>query len=367
MNITRRGFLKNAAGVSLLTVMPGGLALAGAPSALPKDWRSYEVTTRLEVTATEGATRAWIPLPGFAATDWIRPQGDHWTIEGGVAQRLITGPYGTTLLAAEWPTGTARPIIEVTSRVATHDRQVNWEKPGSVRPLSAAERQLFLAPTKLLPTDGLVKAKSDEITAGARTDVEKARRIYDWIVVATVRDPKTKGCGVGDISHMLKSGTLGGKCADLNGLFVGLARAAGLPARDLYGIRVGPSDFGYKSLGTSSQVISKAQHCRAEVYLEHFGWVPVDPADVRKVMLEEPPGNLPLEEAKVATARAMLFGGWESNWIAYNQAHDVVLPGARGPAVGYLMYPEIETDQGYLDSRDPDACKYVITTKSLEA
>ncbi len=89
---------------------------------------------------------------------------------------------------------------------------------------------------------------------------------------------------------MLETGDLSGKCADLNALYVGLARAAGLSARDVYGIRVATSDLGYKSLGPSTENITKAQHCRAEVYLSGYGWVPVDPADVRKVVLEEPPG-----------------------------------------------------------------------------
>ena len=66
---------------------------------------------------------------------------------------------------------------------------------------------------------------------------------------------------------MLETGDLSGKCADLNALYVGLARAAGLPARDVYGIRVAKSDLGYKSLGPSTENITKAQHCRAEVYL----------------------------------------------------------------------------------------------------
>ena len=63
-----------------------------------------------------------------------------------------------------------------------------------------------------------------------------------------------------------RSGNLGGKCADLNALFVGLARAAGLPARDVYGLRVARSEFGYKSLGAGAEIVTKAQHCRAEVY-----------------------------------------------------------------------------------------------------
>jgi len=35
---------------------------------------------------------------------------------------------------------------------------------------------------------------------------------------------------------------------------------------------------------------SKAQHCRAELYAQNTGWIPVDPADVRKVVLEKRPG-----------------------------------------------------------------------------
>src|SRR6516165_201888 len=149
---------------------------------------------------------------------------------------------------------------------------------------------------------------ASEITAGAKTDLEKARAIYDWIVENTFRNPKTRGCGNGDIRFMLETKDLGGKCADLNALYVGLARAAGLPSRDVSGIRVAKSELGYKSLGPSTENITKAQHCRAQVYLRDYGWAPVDPADVRKVVLEEPPGNRALDDELVKKARARLFG-----------------------------------------------------------
>ena len=80
-----------------------------------------------------------------------------------------------------------------------------------------------------------------------------------------------------------------------------------LPARDVYGIRVAKSELGYKSLGPSTPNITKAQHCRAEVYLREYGWIPVDPADVRKVVLEEPPGNRALDDDLVKSARSRLF------------------------------------------------------------
>ncbi len=113
--------------------------------------------------------------------------------------------------------------------------------------------------------------------------------------------------------------------------------------------------------------MTKAQHCRAEVYLERCGWVPVDPADVRKVVLEEPPGNRPLDDAMVEAARARLFGSWEMNWMAYNFAHDVALPGSRGESLSFLMYPQAETAEGRVDSLDPENFKYEITAREMTA
>jgi len=258
-----------------------------------------------------------------------------------------------------------KPVVTLTSRIATRDYTVDCSAPAKGPKTDSAEFRHYLRPTKLLPTDGIVKATAAEITSGAHTDIEKARAIYEWIVENTFRDPKTHGCGVGDIRFMLESKDLGGKCADLNALYVGLARASGLPARDVYGIRVGKSELGYKSLGTASENVTKAQHCRAEVYLADYGWIPVDPADVRKVALEEPPGNRPIADDMVKQARARLFGSWEMNWIAYNFAHDVALPGSNGAAVGFLMYPQAETADGRLDCLDPDNFKYEITSKEV--
>src|SRR5438094_1752 len=185
-----------------------------------------------------------------------------------------------------------------------------------------------------------------------------------WVVDNTFRDPKVRGCGIGDISTMLETGYLGGKCADLNALYVGLARAAGLPARDVYGVRCAASSE-FKSLGKADD-ITGAQHCRAEVYLTGYGWVPVDPADVRKVVLEEnPPELLPLDDPKVQRARAKLFGAWEMNWLPYNYSHDVKLPQSNGPEIGFLMYPQGETANGRKDSLDPKNFSYTIKTKEI--
>ena len=359
--MNRRDFLQSGGVVSV------GLTLAKAQRLLSQvttvdRWPTFQVTTHIEVLKPSGTTRVWVPAALISETPFQKTLSNTFNCEGGTAKLIETEADALGIIAVEFPAG-VKPILTVTSRIATKDYAVDLTARSKAPKEDRAELEHFLRPTKLLPTDGIVKATATEITKGASTDVEKARAIYDWIVDNTFRNPKTRGCGIGDIRFMLESKDLGGKCADLNALYVGLARAAGLPARDVYGIRVAKSELGYKSLGASSENVTKAQHCRAEVYLLDYGWVPVDPADVRKVVLEEPPGNRPLDDTMVKKARARLFGSWEMNWMAYNFAHDVVLPGSHGAPVGFFMYPQAETTEGRLDTLDPDNFKYEITSK----
>jgi transglutaminase-like putative cysteine protease len=294
--------------------MPKLTRFAGAQEG-PK-WRSFEVVTRIEVTDPVGAVRAWVPVPLTTDTDYFKREPDTWTGNFKAVRAVQYDKYGTGLVFAEWAAGEKAPLIEVKSRFMTRDRQVDLsKKPAAGIKEDKASLDYFRKPSKLIRTDGIVAATSRGITMGMKSDVDKAKAIYEWIVDNTFRDPKVKGCGIGDISTMLQTGYLGGKCADLNALFVGLARAAGLPARDVYGIRIANSSE-FKSLGKAED-ITGAQHCRAEVYLTGFGWLPVDPADVRKVVLEEnlPGEPLPLDDPKVKKARAKLFGAWEMNWL----------------------------------------------------
>ena len=361
--MNRRDFLRSVGIASASLALPKA-ELLFAESPTPERWRTFEVTTRVEVLTSPAATRVWLPAALIGETPFQRTLANRFHAEGGVAKMIESKTDALGIVAAEFPAG-VKPVLTLTSRIAARNYTVDLAVTSKAPKTDSAELRYCLRPTTLLPTNGIVKTTADEITSGAHTDIEKARAIYDWIVDNTFRDPKTRGCGVGDIRFMLESRDLGGKCADLNALFVGLARASGLPARDVYGIRVGKSELGYKSLGTSSANVTKAQHCRAEVYLTAYGWVPVDPADVRKVVLEEPPGNRVLGDEMVKKARARLFGSWEMNWIAYNFAQDVALPGSSGAPIGFLMYPQAETADGRLDCLDPDNFKYEITSKEV--
>jgi transglutaminase-like putative cysteine protease len=229
--------------------------------------------------------------------------------------------------------------------------------------LSADKRAFWLQPTPSAPTDGIVAETAWRIVGERRDPEQKARAIYDWVVENTFREGATRGCGVGDIKAMLLTGWLGGKCADINTLMTGLSRACGLPARDVYGVRTAPSQES-PSLGASGQV-TRAQHCRSEIFIDGKGWLPVDPADVRKVVLEE---KAPLDSDHVRAQRERLFGSWEMNWVGFNSATDIVLPDALRPMqANFLMYPCAMTTGEEIDCLDPSAFRYRIDSREISA
>jgi transglutaminase-like putative cysteine protease len=364
MILRRRELLQTALAA---VVLPRPALAFGAFDPKPNEWRTFEVVTRLEIPQPDGRVQAWIPVPTVNDPRWNRSFESTWTTNATSAVIVTDPTSGTTMVHARWELGERAPLVTVTSRVATRDRAVDFAVSGGAALLSDADRRRYTAGTGPIPVDGIVKETADKITVGAATDVEKARAIYEWMVENTYRDPVTRGCGTGDVVALLKSGHLGGKCADLNALLVGLSRASGLPARDIYGVRVAPSKFGYRSLGANSEIVTKAQHCRAEVYLSDYGWTAIDPADVRKVVLEEPPGNLALADTKVDDARKALFGSWEGNWLAYNIGGEIALPGSEGPRVNFLMYPQAEVASRRLDCLEADSFKYTITSRELTA
>lgn len=341
------------------------LAAIPAPSA---GWRSYEVVTQIKLSENTAQSRVWIPVPAAELSGYQRTQDVSFNAPGATRATLYSVP-GTDvrMVAVDWADANAPHTVEVTSRIALlQDRQTDLGSNGNGHQLSAAALRPYLQATSLAPLDGIVKETADKIQAEAgrpQDAIGKARAVYDWMVANCNRNGAVAGCGTGDVRYTLTSGNLSGKCADLNGLFTALTRASGVPARDVYGVRVDDSARGFKSLGKSGD-ISKAQHCRAEFYAAGYGWIPVDPADVAKVALEEQPGGLPKDAPKVRAARAMLFGGWEGNWMAYNTAADVQLPGT-DKRLGFFMYPAGETAQGRLDSLDPAHFSYSITSQKL--
>jgi transglutaminase-like putative cysteine protease len=350
--LNRRHFLANAATASIAAAFVStnsGIAFAQEQQA--GAWRTFDVTTEVDLTDITGPAKLWLPMIQSAG-QYQKSSNPRWAADSKSIAIKTDAASGAEILAIEWQADGPR-TIEFVQTVQTRDRSADGVAAEQ------AELDAALVGTASAPIDGIVKDTAMKIVGPREKDEDKARAIYDWVVENTFRDANIAGCGVGNVKDMLESGYFGGKCADINSLFTTLARAAGLPARDVFGIRVAASEQ-FKALGRAGDVTG-AHHCRAEVYLQGQGWVPVDPADVRKVVLEE---KLPLDNDAVQAFRARAFGNWEMNWVGFNTARDLVLPG-NSIQQNFFMYPAAFTSRGEVDCLSPKTFAYSISSKEI--
>jgi transglutaminase-like putative cysteine protease len=368
-SVSRRDLVKAASASLALAAFPIVRAQEAARRFDPKPagWRTFEVTTTVQLHDAPGGAVVWLPVASLD-TPWQRTLDTSWSGNSADARLAADGETGAKVLVARFDAGAAQPTVVLTNRVETQNRAVDWNERLAGPAPDPADLRRWTEPSELITTDGIVRKVANQIVAGARTDREKVQRIYDWVVVSTYREPKVRGCGVGDIKTMLETENLSGKCADINALFVGLCRASGVPARDIYGVRLVPSAFGYRELGGNPASLKGAQHCRAEVYLKAHGWVAMDPADVTKVMRQETSEWIKdVGHPIVVPVRKALFGSWEGNWMGYNSASDVALPGAKQKKLAFFMYPQAETGASVRDPYDPDSFSYQITAREIKA
>lgn len=309
--------------------------------------QSGQYRWEFDLSAHSPGTEAnlWIPYPVSDGEQTI--SNVNWSGNYSSAAVYRDRTFGTTMLHVRWPAATEQRLLSL-SYDAQRSESILRDFPSAAANYDPRDYALYLAPTNLGPIDGQVKELADEITAGKSGILEKARAIYDWTIDNTYRDPETRGCGFGDVTALLRRP--GGKCADISSIYIALARAAGVPTREILGIRSGKQ---------APQDVTGWQHCWAEFYLPGYGWVPVDPADVRKAMLKQ---NLKLEDPQVAELREAYWGRVDQYRIRLSEGRDLQLnPPQQGPAINYLMYPFAQIDGKTIDWLDPLTFKYSIS------
>lgn len=211
----------------------------------------------------------------------------------------------------------------------------------------------YLAANDYLPSDNpKVKALAEKTVKGKKGTLARARAVYDWTIANTHRDNSVKGCGLGQAIRTLTEANGGGKCADISSVFITVARAAGIPARDVFGLRTKGKDGA----------ITGDFHCWAEFYLPGTGWVQVDPADVRKAMLNE---KLGLGDQATKKYTEFFWNGDDLFRIALNRGeHGALFNGMKAEPVGYFMYPYAEVDGKALDYFDPKNFEFAVSFKA---
>ena len=321
--------------------------------------RKGEVVFQVSVEAPENSNdvRVWIPYP---VTDNEQTIEDI-QIDGNYTYSGIYGQKdGDLALYAEWTKPEKERIITLTFKASAMERvklapagfKQRKDFPAKEDAKIPAEIQEFTKGSQYIPTGGKIKEIALKVTKGKKTIHQKAKAVYDWVVENTFRDPDVKGCGTGEVDRMLA--VKGGKCADISSVYVAIARAAGVPAREVWGLRLGkkPEDD-----------ITGGHHCWSEFYLPGYGWVPVDPADVRKAMLAN---KLELKDAETKKYRDYYFGAVDEYRIALSRGGKgrVLSPAQKDEPLSYFMYPYAEIDgKGVEFIAAHKELKYKITFK----
>ncbi|MDX8411145.1 MAG: transglutaminase-like domain-containing protein [Mariprofundaceae bacterium] len=296
-------------------------------AALAKE-RSGEVTLDVTITAPDDSkdVRVWIPYPVSNSEQDISGV----RIDGNFSQSGIyrEPETGNLALYAEWTEATQNRAISL-SFDATSRELVKTDFPANESDIPVEIKE-YLKSTHYIPTDGKVRKIAESITSDGQKISEKAKAVYQWVVENTVRDPSVVGCGTGEVEVVLAK--RGGKCADISSVFVSIARAAGVPAREVFGLRLGKKD---------KQDITNGHHCWAEFYVPGYGWAPADPADVRKMMLVQ---KLDLKAAQHYID--YYFGTREQYRIALGRGGRgyYLSPRQNDGPLNYFMYPYAEVD-----------------------
>ncbi len=314
---------KRAAGVLLALFL---LSIA-ADKAFSRE-RKGEVVLDITVETGDGRhdTRLWLPYP---VSDQYQDIAD-MSVKGNFTKSAVYrhSKNGNLILYAEWKGVEKQPRLQV-SYLARAEERVKKDFTAVKSEEIPVEVRRYLKGTEFVPVDGKIKEIALKVTRDKKGIDKKARAVYDWVVENLKRDPRVRGCGLGDVEVTLAKRS--GKCADISSVFVAVARAAGVPAREVFGLRLGKKDH---------EDITGGYHCWAEFYQPGYGWVPLDPADVRKIMLVK---GLDLKEAK--PYREYYFGAVDEYRVALVKGRNYVLtPHQKADFVGYFMYPYAEVD-----------------------
>lgn len=303
-----------------------GLAYrAGSPnssaedSAAPRS-RSFQFLSVTHVPALPPGTRQlkiWVPLPYEEHSQLISnlqvltPLSYKIEREKEYNDRFV-------YLVVNADDARERFDIRVTFHVQRFEHRVSLTPSNKAAGEPVVSTARFLQPDHLVPLDGVINELSIQHTAGAATPLEKARQIYDYVIATMHYDHDGTGWGRGDA--VWACGAKHGNCTDFHSVFIGMARAAGIPAR---------FEIGFPLPTNAREGAISGYHCWTQFYIQGIGWIPIDASEAWR------------NPAK----RDYFFGATDQNRVMFSLGRDIRLkPAQKSEPLNYFVYPYAELD-----------------------
>ena len=318
------------AGLLAVAAFGAARSVAAQAPAAPRS-RTFVLTTTATVPVPPAGTKTldlWLPVPHADANQDV----SQLKIDSPVPYKIEQGVFGNQMLHLRPVIVPTSPLVVKLTAQITRREHLNLRANGPVAAVKATKKDKpdpnlarWLAPDRLVPLDFKIHQQAEEVVAkaGAKTDLEKARAIYEHVVSTVTYDKTGQGWGRGDIYYACDARR--GNCTDFHAIVIGYCRSLGIPARFSIGLPL-PAQRGHGEI--------KGYHCWAEFFTPQTGWVPVDAS----------------EAAKDPSRRAYFFGAHDENRVEFTRGRDVELaPKQAGPLLNYFVYPYAEADGKPLD------------------
>jgi transglutaminase-like putative cysteine protease len=316
---SRKGCVAAFAFAVVVAAVGSGISTFSQASTAARSFEFTYVTRIPGLPADAKSSRIWIPLPQSGPYQTI----SDLKIESPFAYSTHRdSEYGNEYVYLEVPAAKVAGPAEV--RVHFHGTRQEHRVVLGAQPIAAktgagaAELQRFLQPDQRVPLGGIIGELSAQETQGIQDAVAKARAIYDYVIANMRYDKSGTGWGNGDAIWACTAKR--GNCTDFHSLFIGMMRAAGIPARFEIGFSLPEDQHGGTIPG---------YHCWAEFYVEPYGWIPVDAS----------------EAWKHPEKKNYFFGAHDDNRLQFSVGRDVRLdPPQQGEPLNYFIYPYAEVD-----------------------
>jgi len=314
MDFTRGQYLKYA--LVAIAFSSGALFSTDSPRTRVLSLE-YSAQVR-DIPVGTGRLDFWMPVPHSDPYQRIADLA----VTSPYPYQVSTDPLGNRILHVRigHPKVTSLQVVLHFNATRREHRQDLLPVSGAPLEESGNETERWLKPDRLVPLDDQIRTWAREVVdaAHATTDLEKARAIYDHVVSTVKYDKSGKGWGRGDIYYACEMRR--GNCTDFHAIFIGYARAVGIPARFAIGFPV-PADRG------SGQIAG--YHCWAEFYAKGIGWIPIDAS----------------EAAKDPSRREYFFGAHDENRVEFTRGRDLILnPAQASEPLNYFIFPYAEAD-----------------------
>ena len=348
------------------------------------------LTTTVDMSKYDAGkvVKVWVPVP--QSDEYQTITDVNFTAEDATEPRITTDAVnGNQMLYLEWGADVAPAKRTATLSYTVKRYEVSRDPASIVEDPAAdipADVKAYIDKESeyVKVKDPVVQDKANEIVAGKTGTLEKARAIYDWCIATLERIDngeeltgptgvtkkfEVDGCGYGDTVQILNDlaevGRAGGHCTDINSTFVALCRAAGIPAREMFGTRINYPNGG--------------QHCWTEFYIAGTGWIYADPGDVLKFGVKNDADgknrtNMTYEEVQAAreTEQAKNYTeyywcGVDNNRVVLSRGRDVTFePPQSWGVCNTFGYPAAEVDGERLETSFADWKNFYYEYKTAE-